>query len=187
MTPSLHSLHSHVCPGLFSHASAHTRLSALSYINIFDIFSRSVSMSPRCLSFAASGVPQGGRSAGLHPPCVSSRAHHPAHYIAHGHMQRRAYMRALADVYSASHSHAKAVDVQVYRQRCGLAAASPTLLLKRNMSELLRCDGIPAAVICASVSRWACRKRRRKNSPCMRVEEKFHKRPSIYYLPARRF
>jgi hypothetical protein len=42
-------------------------------------------------------------------------------------------------------------------------------------------------VICASVSRWACRKRRRKNSPCMRVEENFHKRPSIYYLPARRF
>ncbi len=34
----------------------------------------------------------------LHPPCVSSRAHHPAHYLAHGHMQRRAYMRALADV-----------------------------------------------------------------------------------------
>ena len=23
---------------------------------------------------------------------------------------------------------------------------------------------------CASVSRWACRKRRRKNSPCMRVD-----------------
>jgi hypothetical protein len=35
----------------------------------------------------------------LHPPCVSSRAHHFAHYSAHGHMQRRAYMRALAHVY----------------------------------------------------------------------------------------
>jgi hypothetical protein len=35
----------------------------------------------------------------LHPPCVSSRAHHRAHYSAHGHMQRRAYMRALAHVY----------------------------------------------------------------------------------------
>jgi len=33
-----------------------------------------------------------------------------------------------------------------------------------------RCDGIPAAVKCASVSRWACRKRRRKNSPCMQVD-----------------
>ena len=35
----------------------------------------------------------------LHPPCASSRAHHPALYSAHGHMQRRAYMRALAHVY----------------------------------------------------------------------------------------
>ncbi len=60
-----------------------------------------------------------------------------------------------------------------------LAAASPTLLfrplknaarLNRSASELLVCDDIPAAVMCASVSRWACRKRRRKNSPCMRVE-----------------
>ena len=41
--------------------------------------------------------------------------------------------------------------------------------LKRNESDWLRCDDITAAVKCASVSRWACRKRRRKNSPCMRV------------------
>ena len=34
----------------------------------------------------------------MHPPCVSSRKHHRAHYSAHGHMQRRAYMRALVDV-----------------------------------------------------------------------------------------
>jgi hypothetical protein len=34
----------------------------------------------------------------------------------------------------------------------------------------LRYDGSPAAVKCASVSRWACRKRRRKNSPCMRLD-----------------
>ena len=32
----------------------------------------------------------------LHPACVSSRAHHRTHYSAHGHMQRRAYMRAFA-------------------------------------------------------------------------------------------
>ena len=46
----------------------------------------------------------------LHPPCVSSRAHHPAHhpahYIAHGHMQRRAYMRALAHVYMRNVAYA---------------------------------------------------------------------------------
>ncbi len=40
----------------------------------------------------------------LHLPCVSSRAHHPAHYSAHGHMQRRAdvYMRNVAYAYSTS-------------------------------------------------------------------------------------
>jgi hypothetical protein len=32
------------------------------------------------------------------------------------------------------------------------------------------CDDIPVAMKCASVSRCACRKRRRRNSPCMRVE-----------------
>ncbi len=36
---------------------------------------------------------------------------------------------------------------------------------KHTQSDWLRCDDIPAAVDCASVSRWACRKRRRKNSP----------------------
>ena len=60
-----------------------------------------------------------------------------------------------------------------------LAAASPTWIfsgwwnaacLKRNDSDWLRCDGTPVAVKCAWVSRWACRKRRRKNSPCMRVD-----------------
>jgi hypothetical protein len=48
-----------------------------------------------------------------------------------------------------------------------LAAASQTLLLSdwynaarlyRNESDWFRCDGIPVAVKCASVSRWACRK-----------------------------
>jgi hypothetical protein len=37
------------------------------------------------------------------------------------------------------------------------------------------CDGIPVAVKCASVSRWACRKRRRKNSPRMRVDQSAQK------------
>ena len=38
------------------------------------------------------------------------------------------------------------------------------------MEHLFLMDGTPVAVKCASVFRWACRKRRRKNSPCMRVE-----------------
>jgi hypothetical protein len=32
------------------------------------------------------------------------------------------------------------------------------------------CDDSPVAMKCAVVSRWACRKRRLKNSPCMREE-----------------
>ena len=39
-----------------------------------------------------------------------------------------------------------------------LAAATQTLLFRL------------ATVKCASVSRWACRKRRRKNSPCMQLD-----------------
>jgi hypothetical protein len=34
--------------------------------------------------------------------------------------------------------------------------------LKRNESDWLRCDDIPVAVKCASVSRWACRQGRHK-------------------------
>jgi hypothetical protein len=40
----------------------------------------------------------------------------------------------------------------------------------RLRTDWFRCDDIPAAGKCASVSRWACRKRRRKNSSCMRVD-----------------
>ena len=47
----------------------------------------------------------------LHPPCVSSRAHHPAHYSAHGHMQRRAYMRALAHVYMRNVAYAHSTSL----------------------------------------------------------------------------
>jgi hypothetical protein len=73
--------------------------------------------------------------------------------------------------------YATAIDVEVDPQRRRLAAASPTLLfsdwknaarLKRNESNWLRCDGTPVALKCASVSRWAYRKRRRKNPPWMR-------------------
>jgi hypothetical protein len=69
--------------------------------------------------------------------------------------------------------------LRLIRNAAALAAASPTLLfsdwknatrLKRKESDWLRCDGTPVAVKCASVSRWACRKRRCKNSPCMRVD-----------------
>jgi len=65
--------------------------------------------------------------------------------------------------------------LRLIRNAAALAAASSTLLfsdwknaarLKRNESDWLRCDGTPVAVKCASVSRWACRKRRGKNSPC---------------------
>jgi hypothetical protein len=61
--------------------------------------------------------------------------------------------------------------LRLIRNTAALAAASPTWIfsgwwnaacLKRNDSDWLRCDDIPAAVKCASVSWWACRKRRRK-------------------------
>jgi hypothetical protein len=69
--------------------------------------------------------------------------------------------------------------LRLIRNAAALAAASPTWIfsgwwnaarLKRNEYDWLRCDDIPAAVKCASVFRCACRKRRRKNSPCMRVD-----------------
>ena len=44
-------------------------------------------------------------------PCVSSRAHHPAHYSAHGHMQRRALMRALVDVYVRNVAYAHSTSL----------------------------------------------------------------------------
>ena len=47
----------------------------------------------------------------LHLPCVSSRAHHPALYSAHGHMQRRAYMRALAHVYMRNVAYAHSTSL----------------------------------------------------------------------------
>jgi hypothetical protein len=50
-------------------------------------------------------------------PCVSSRAHHRAHYSAHGHMQRRAYMRALADVYMRNVAYAHSTSLT--RSRSG--------------------------------------------------------------------
>ena len=65
--------------------------------------------------------------------------------------------------------------LRLIRNAAALAAVSPTLLfndwknaarLKRNESDWLRCDGTLVAVKCASGFRWACRKRRRKNSPC---------------------
>jgi hypothetical protein len=47
----------------------------------------------------------------LHLPCVSSHAHHPVHYIAHGHMQRRAYMRALPHVYMHNVAYAHSTSL----------------------------------------------------------------------------
>ena len=70
--------------------------------------------------------------------------------------------------------------LRLIRNAAALAAASPTLLfsdwknaarLNRNaLSDWWFCDGSPVALTCAAVSLWACRKRRRKNSPCMREE-----------------
>jgi hypothetical protein len=43
--------------------------------------------------------------------------------------------------------------------------------LNQNESDWLLCYGKPVAAKCASIFRWDCRKRRRKNSPCtVRVE-----------------
>ena len=56
----------------------------------------------------------------LHPPCVSLRAHHPAHYSAHGHMQRRAYMRALAHVYMRNVAYAHSTSLT--RHTCATCA-----------------------------------------------------------------
>jgi hypothetical protein len=47
----------------------------------------------------------------LHPPCVYSRAHHRAHCSAHGHMQRRASMCALADVYIRNVAYAHSTSL----------------------------------------------------------------------------
>ena len=47
----------------------------------------------------------------LHPPCVSSRAHHRARYSAHGHVQWRAYMRALAHVYMRNVAYAHSTSL----------------------------------------------------------------------------
>jgi len=56
------------------------------------------------------------------------------------------------------------IEVDPQRRRFGRRESDFTLqaliegrAAKRNMSALLRCDGIPVAVTCASVSRWACR------------------------------
>ena len=38
-------------------------------------------------------------------PCVSSRAHHPAHYSAHGHMQRRTCARLPMSTCATLHTH----------------------------------------------------------------------------------
>ena len=56
----------------------------------------------------------------LHPPCVSSCAHHPVHHSAHGHMQRRAYMRALAHVYMRNVAYAHSTSLT--RHTCATCA-----------------------------------------------------------------
>jgi hypothetical protein len=71
-------------------------------------------------------------------------------------------------------SRQRAVDIEVHLllwkkkasptiSSCGCRAAKE----KRNESVVC-CDSIPVALYC-SVSRWSCRKRARRNSPCMDV------------------
>ena len=55
---------------------------------------------------------------------------------------------------------------RLIRNAAALAAASLTLLLNTALFNII----FLALRWHASVSRWACRKRRRKNSPCMRAE-----------------
>jgi hypothetical protein len=75
---------------------------------------------------------------------------------------------------------ATALDIEVDPQRCCFgsrqsgganfalqAVVECRARLNRSASELLVCDDIPAAMKCASVSRWACRKRRRQKLPCI--------------------
>jgi hypothetical protein len=68
--------------------------------------------------------------------------------------------------------YATALDIKVDPQRCRFGRRESDFALQALVEcralERLRCDGIPVAVKCASVSRWACRKIRCKNSPCMR-------------------
>ena len=54
----------------------------------------------------------------LHPQRVSSRAHYCAHYSAHAHMQRRACMRAFADVYMRNVAYAHSTSLT--RHTCAL-------------------------------------------------------------------
>jgi len=74
-----------------------------------------LSSPPSLDSYTGDAVRATGGWPCLHPPCVSSRAHHPAHhpahYIAHGHMQRRAYMGALAHVYMRNVAYAHSTSL----------------------------------------------------------------------------
>ena len=71
---------------------------------------------------------------------------------------------------------ATSVDVEIdpHRHRLGRSQTDFALQAivecharrrKRSESQCC-CAGMPMAATCAVVSRWACRKRRRRNSPC---------------------
>ena len=79
----------------------------------------------------------------LHPPCASSRAHHPAHhpahYIAHGHMQRRAYMGALAHVYMRNVAYAHSTSLT--RHTCAHMSTC-TLHVHSQTDRFTHTDGI---------------------------------------------
>jgi hypothetical protein len=65
--------------------------------------------------------------------------------------------------------YATALDIEVDPQRCCLGSCQSDFALQAVV-ECRALEPIPVAMKCASVSRCACRKRRRRNSPCMRVE-----------------
>ena len=69
------------------------------------------------------------------------------------------------------------IDIDPHRRRlgrsqtdfAGQAIVECRARRKRNESQCC-CAGMPVAVKCAVVSRWACRKRRRRNSQCIRED-----------------
>ena len=78
----------------------------------------------------------------MHPPCVSSRAHHPALYSALGHMQRCAYMRALAHVYMRNVAYAHSTSLT--RSRSDTLVRTCTHAHAHSKTDrITHTDGIP--------------------------------------------
>jgi len=99
----------------------------------------------------------------LHAPCVSSRAHHPAHYSAHGNIQRRAYMRALAHVYMRNVAYARSTCTQPDRpirtQRRDVTCVSEVSHMHTNVcvcARMLFCVSVCVHVCMCVCSNCVC-------------------------------